>query len=204
MNDNIRIIIADDHELFSSGLFSILAAHPQYNVVATLSRGDQVLEAIEMHQPQILVLDINMPGLTGLEAGKQVKRKWPHIKIVLVTMYNPADIGLESVTTIADAYVLKDSGQAVLLSALSAVWAGRRYTDPSIDQPSHHGKDDFIRRLKLSSREKEILQLIIQGCTNKDIASRLYLSELTIKTHRKNIMSKMGVHNLAELIKKTT
>jgi DNA-binding NarL/FixJ family response regulator len=203
MKQNIKVLIADDHPLFSSGISVLLQSHPQYKVVAVLEHGNEIMKTIEETSPDILMLDINMPGLNGLEVSKLVKKQYPHIKIILVTMYSPHDIGFDYHGGLADAYVLKDSGSSVFLNALKEVAEGRQYIDPTITAPNNHGSDGFVNRLKLSSREKEILQLIIDGLSNKEIAARLYLSELTIKTHRKNIMSKMQARNLAELLRKS-
>jgi DNA-binding NarL/FixJ family response regulator len=202
MKETIRILIADDHELFSAGVKATIQGQPLYEVVAILNRGDQVLQGIEEHRPDILILDVNMPGMNGLEVGEAAKKRWPELRVILVTMYSPADIGFTIQNSFADGYLLKDSGSAVLLSALQRVSGGNRYIDPGIFQANQHSDDAFVQKLKLSSREKEILQLIKSGYANKEIAAKLFLSELTIKTHRKNIMSKLGVHNLAELLKK--
>ena len=117
-------------------------------------------------------------------------------------MYMPADIRLQPEKQPIDAYVLKNSGTDILLAALETINNGGRYFDPNIQATNHHANDDFSRKLKLSSREIEILQLLKEGYSNKEISQHLFLSELTVKTHRKNIMTKMGAKNIADLLRK--
>jgi DNA-binding NarL/FixJ family response regulator len=198
----VRLFIADDHPVFVEGLINVLKAHSGYEVVATAANGDEVLKQIAAAQPQLALLDVNMPGANGLELVKKIKSQWPVLRLILITMYMPADIGIETSDENIDGYVLKNSGTQVILSALDEVKNGRKYFDPNIHASNHHSRDHFTKQLKLSSREKEILQLIKVGHSNKEIAARLYLSELTIKTHRKNLMKKLEVRNLAELLRK--
>ncbi|WP_121357265.1 response regulator [Flavisolibacter nicotianae] len=197
----IRLLIADDHPVFIEGFLNILQAHSNYEVVATAVTGDEVLRKIAAAEPHIALLDVNMPNTNGLELVKKIKRAWPATRIILITMYMPADIGVETRNEEIDGYILKNSGSQVILDALDEVKNGEKYFDPNIESFNHHTNDHFPKQLKLSSREKEILQLIRAGHSNKEIAARLYLSELTIKTHRKNIMKKMGARNLAELLR---
>lgn len=203
MKDNIRILIAEDHPFFIEGVINALRSSPQYIITATPQDGEQVMLAVENHQPDIVLLDINMPGKDGIELSKEIKRSWPKIKIILLTMYMPSDAQLDPESELIDGYVLKNSGTSVLLHALEEVNHGLRYLDPTINAHNHHSRDSFTNRLKLSSREKEILQLLTAGLSNKEIATRLFLSEMTIKTHRKNIMGKLDAHNLADLLQKS-
>jgi len=206
MSETVRVLIADDHPLYSSGLSNLLQSSTGYTVVGTVADGNAVIPAIEKEQPQLVLLDVNMPGKDGLELARLIRQRWPSIGVVLVTMYLPSDLGLEGGLGNADAYVLKNSGSEVVFAAMAAVLAGQSYLDPAVNRSrnNQHSRDNFPSRLKLSSREREILELIIAGRSNKEIANILFLSELTIKTHRKNIMSKMDAHNLAELLRKTS
>lgn len=197
-----RVLIADDHPVFIEGFVNILKTHAGYEVVATAADAGEALKKIRESEPQLALLDVNMPGANGMELVKEIRKQWPSIRIVLITMYMPADIGVDAGNEFIDGYVLKNSGSQVILTALDEVQQGRKYFDPNIQPSNHHSSDQFARQLKLSSREKEILELIRAGHTNKEIAARLYLSELTIKTHRKNIMKKMDARNVAELLRK--
>ena len=202
MKENIRILIADDHPFFTEGVINTLRQHPHYIIVSTPQHGDNVIPAVRDSDPHVVILDINMPGRDGISIAKEIRNTWPEIKIMLLTMYMPADIDLSTNTGFFDAYVLKNSGTAILLEAIQKILLSKRFLDPNIADSSLHSKDNFTNHLKLSSREKEILQLLISGLNNKQIADQLFLSELTIKTHRKNLMNKMGAHNLADLLRK--
>jgi len=203
MKENIRLLIVDDHPFFTDGVINSLNLSSQYIIAATIHDGLQVAAKVKHLQPDIILLDVNLPGKDGIEICKEVKKIQPKIRIILLTMYMPSDIQLNPDTELVDGYVLKNSGSEILLKALDDVSIGLRYFDPNIKALNHHSKDNFTSRLKLSSREKEILQLLIAGYSNKEMATKLFLSEMTIKTHRKNIMSKFDAHNLADLLQKS-
>lgn len=204
MSETIRILIADDHPFFSEGVVNALLPHPQFEVVANVTNAADVITAIPKAQPHIIILDINMPGQNGLELFARLRTMWPQIKILVLSMYMPADINLHPEKAGIDAYVLKNSGTEILLTALADISNGKKYFDPHIQRQNNHSEDGFSKVLKLSSREKEILQMIKDGHNTNDIAATLYLSVFTVKTHRKNIMAKMEVNNVAGLIKKTS
>ena len=203
MKEHIRILIADDHPFFTNGVINALKNYPTYQIVSTPHDGNQVIADVREHLPDIILLDVNLPGKDGLALFPEIKKQWPDIKIILLTMYMPSDIQLQPEESVIDGYILKNSGTEILLFALDEVSNGHRFFDPNIRPSNNHSEDNFTNRLKLSSREKEILQLLIAGLSNKEIAARLFLSELTIKTHRKNIMSKLDAHNLADLLRKS-
>ena len=203
MKEIIRILIADDHPFFTNGVTNALQHTPRYKIVATPHDGNKVIGAVREHSPDIVFLDVNLPGKDGLALYQEIKKLWPSIKVILLTMYMPSDIQLTPEDAAIDGYILKNSGTDILLYALDEVSNNRRFFDPNIRSSNHHSQDNFTNQLKLSSREKEILQLLIAGLSNKEIATQLFLSELTIKTHRKNIMSKLDAHNLADLLRKS-
>jgi DNA-binding NarL/FixJ family response regulator len=196
-----RLLIADDHPFFVDGLINAIRSYPQYDVVAAVHNGDEVETALKKHEPHILILDINLPGKTGLELIPRLKQKNAALKILVLSMYMPADIRLFETNDEVDAYVLKNSGTQTLLNALGQLTDGKRYWDPAIKTTNHHSKDAFSSNLKLSSREKEILHLLRDGLSNKEISVKLFLSELTVKTHRKNMMAKLGARNIVELLR---
>ncbi len=196
MKQIIRLLLVDDHPFFSEGLTNALRADTSYQVVASVQSGEEVIAAVRTHEPDMLVLDINLPGKNGLELLPELKQKFPALKIMILSMYMPADIRLQPEKEPIDAYVLKNSGTEILLAALDTMRMNERFFDPNIQSANHHSSDDFSRKLKLSSREIEILQLLKDGYSNKEISQKLFLSELTVKTHRKNIMSKMGARNI--------
>ncbi len=204
MSQPFRILIADDHPFFSDGVINALMPHKQYEVVGSVTNAADVITSIPQLQPQILILDINMPGQNGLELIGRLRSGWPQIKILVLSMYMPSDINLQPEKAGIDGYVLKNSGTETLLTALGEICDGGKYFDPNIQRQNNHSEDGFSRVLKLSSREKEILQMIKDGNNTNDIAVALFISVLTVKTHRKNIMAKMDVKNVAALIKKTS
>lgn len=179
-----------------------LRPYPEYIVTGSVQSGYDVMGAIRINEPDVIILDINLPGINGLELVPVLKEKYPQLKIILLSMYMPADIRLDAEKQPIDAYVLKNSGTDIILAALEQVTAGKRFFDPNIQSANLHSNDNFSRKLKLSSRELEILQLLKDGYSNKEISQKLFLSELTVKTHRKNIMTKMGARNIADLLRK--
>lgn len=202
MKQTIRLLLVDDHPFFTEGLTNALRSHPVYEVVASVQSGEEVMAAVFTHEPDMLVLDINLPGKNGLELLPALKQKFPALKIMILSMYMPADIRLQPEKEPIDAYVLKNSGTDILLAALESMRENEQFIDPNIQSTNHHSSDDFSRKLKLSSREVEILQLLKDGYSNKEVSQKLFLSELTVKTHRKNIMAKMGARNIADLLRK--
>ncbi len=202
MNSATRILIVDDHPFFSAGIRDALQPYPEYEVVATLEDGEQVMDSLTAYLPDIVILDINLPGINGLELLSQIKKKHSFIRIMILSMYMPGDVQLDMDNSSLDAYVIKNSGTETLLNALSALTSGNRFFDPIIHKNNHHSADKFSQRLKLSTREKDIIALLKEGLTSKEIAEKLFISELTVQTHRKNIMTKLEVRNVAELLKK--
>jgi DNA-binding NarL/FixJ family response regulator len=202
MKQTFRILLVDDHPFFSEGLINALRTYPEYIVVAAIQNGNEVVSAVKQHEPDILILDLNLPGIDGVALFPKLKKEFPALKIMILSMYMPADIRMQPEKEPIDAYVVKNSGTDVLITALHELASGNRYFDPIIKDGNHHSGDSFSRKLKLSSRETEILQLLKDGYSNKEISQKLFLSELTVKTHRKNIMAKMDAKNIADLLRK--
>ncbi len=203
MNQQVRIFIADDHPFFTEGVINALKPYEYYNIVGTATNGQLALAAILDLQPHIAILDINMPGQNGLQLIEAIKTKCPAIKIMILSMYMPADIKLQPEKAGIDAYVLKNSGTQILLTAIEALTQNKKYFDTNIETKNNHSEDGFSKLMKLSSREKEILKMIKVGNNTKDIATALFISELTVKTHRKNIMGKMNAKNVVDLVNKS-
>lgn len=196
------IAITDDHLLFAEGISNIISRQTDMELCFVASSIAEMDKALQEHKIDFLLLDINLPPHNGIEVMSRLKEDFPFMKIMILSMYQPADIGLELKHFKGDAYVLKISGKDILEEALDCMKKGVLYLDPNIVQ---HKKleDAFTSQLKLTKREKEIIALIAAGKTTKDIARLLFLSELTIKTHRKNISEKLGTKGMADLISKT-
>jgi DNA-binding NarL/FixJ family response regulator len=161
----------------------------------------EMFSLLRQHPIDFLLLDINLPPYNGLELLTKIKEEYRGLKIMILSMYQPSDIGLNLANFKGDAYVLKISGKNILEEALEGMKKGELYLDPNIIV-AHTFEDSFTQQLRLTKREKEIISLIAIGKTSKEIAEALFVAELTIKTHRKNIGKKLGTKNVADLILK--
>ncbi len=202
MKSPIKIFIAEDHPFYSKGVTNVLEAHNQYVVVGATEFPLEIIPNLKSRKPSILILDINLSGYNSFDLIPEIKMALPTIKILVLSMYLPSDINIVVVQKDIDGYVLKNSGTEFLINALNAISTNKKYWDPNIGLDSHHANDTFTKKTKLSTRELEILAYLKEGFTNKQIAQKLFISEFTVKTHRKNIMSKMEANNIVGLLKK--
>src|ERR1700683_1200061 len=203
----IRILLADDHTVMRRGLRLLLESHPEFGVVAEASDGRQAVEQAEAVQPDVAVLDIAMPNLSGIEAAQRITAMLPHIGIVILSMHSDEGYVLRALKAGAKGYLLKDSAEDDLIEAIKAVHEGKAFFSPEI---SNMLVEDYMREIRargagdsyelLTSREREILQLLAEGKSNKDIAASLNLSLYTVETHRRNLQDKLNLHSFAELI----
>jgi DNA-binding NarL/FixJ family response regulator len=201
MNQPIRVLLADDHPMFLDGVKNALSTFEDLELVALCTDGGAVLDAINRVPVDVAVLDINMPLQNGIALAKGIRKEYPHIKVVFLTMYHPSVLGNEGIHSYASGYVLKNSGSQVLYAAIQSAFNGERYTDPKLkDAVPNDAHEIFPDAIKLSRREKEIIRLVVEGRGSKEIADTLFLSELTIQTHRKNINRKLGVNNVPALM----
>lgn len=205
--NNIRIVLADDHTLVRHGLRLMLGREPGFKVVAEAANGRDALGAVDASQPHVVIMDLAMPTLNGIEAGRQIHQKYPSICIVVLSMHSDESYVLRALRAGARGYLLKDSADADLINAVKAVIDGKAFFSPAISrvlvedyvrQPQEKGAEDSYELL--TSREREILQLLCEGKSNKDVAQILNLSPYTVETHRSNIMEKLNLHSIPELI----
>ncbi|RRA98760.1 response regulator [Larkinella rosea] len=199
----ITILIADDHQLFNDGLRTLLLSdETRFKVVDQVYTGNDVIPAIHKVNPELVLLDINLPNRNGLEIARQVVREFPQIRIVIISMYSYQKFVDELKNIGISGYLLKSASREELLACLKSVVEGKPYFDPKLNgkRRSLHEDDEFIKRFKLSPRELEIIVLMKQGLATPEIAERVFLSVETVKTHRKNIYFKLGISNVAELI----
>ena len=203
----IRILLADDHTIMRNGLRLLLERQPGFQVVGEAADGRETVEMTETLGPDVVVLDIAMPNLNGIEAARQIASKLPAIAVVILSMHSDESYVLRALKAGARAYLLKDSVESDLIGAIKAVTEGKAFFSPAI---SRMLVDDYVRRLQrrgvddsyelLTTREREILQLVAEGKSNKDVANLLSLSVYTVETHRGNIMQKLNLHSVPELI----
>jgi DNA-binding NarL/FixJ family response regulator len=197
-----KVIIADDHPLFADGVEQIINSIPYFEVVAKVGNGKLLMQELNSIIPDLILLDINMPYMNGIEAAKEIKRRMPDIKIVFLSMYADSNIISAAKENGINGVLSKDITAPLLKECLMDVVNGNT-SFPSSVQNTTEGiwqQDDFAKELKLSSREIEIIRLLKQGMSNKQVSGYLKLSVYTIETHRKNIYRKLNLQGLGELI----
>ena len=202
----INIILADDHQVVRKGLKALLASEPEFSVIGEANDGLEALQLAERLQPDVLVLDLMMAGINGLEVTRQLSKKIPKIAIVILSMHSNEAYVQESLRSGAKAYILKESPPEELIHAVKEVHAGRRYlsnplTERAINAYTNNAEGKKVDPYdQLTTREREVLQLTAQGLTNTEISARLFISPRTVETHRTNLMRKLELHNHAQLI----
>jgi DNA-binding NarL/FixJ family response regulator len=202
MNKQIKIIIADDHRIFAEGLRNIIDGRNGIAVTAIADNGKQLLGNITDDNCDVVLLDINMPEMDGLEALELLKQKHPRVKILVLTMYNRMEFVKKMVSKGVHGYVLKNIDIEKLIEAIQFVYEGKSYFSEELkDAESEETRFDDGFSNKLSAREKEILKLIVSGKSSTQIGEVLFISAYTVDTHRKNMMHKLKVRTTAELIK---
>ena len=203
----IRILLADDHTVVRKGLRLLLESQPGFQVVADASNGRETVALAEQHLPDVVVMDVAMPILNGIEAARQISAKQPQTAIVFLSMHADEGYVLKALKAGTRAYLLKDSAENDLIAAIQAVNEGKAFFSPAISKML---VEDYMRQMRerdvedsyelLTTREREILQLLAEGKSNKDAANLLKLSLYTVETHRANILQKLNLHSGAELI----
>ena len=203
----LRLLIGDDRTLFRHGLRKILEEQPDWEVVAEADNGRTAVRKAATLEPDIAILDIGMPVLNGIDATRQITRKMPKVRVLIVSMHADEAYVVRALNAGASGYLLKDSAGKDLIRAVTAVSEGTSFFSPAISQLM---LDDYMRRAAgsgvtdrydtLSDREREIFQLVAEGRSNKEVAELLDISPATVETHRARILQKLDVHNTAELV----
>ncbi len=203
----MRILLADDHGIVRRGMRSLLDTEPGVEVVGEASNGREALKLLEALRPDMAILDVAMPMLNGIEVTAQAMKAFPELKVIILSMYADESYVVRALTAGARAYLLKEATEEDLLPAVRAVAGGRSFFSPAI---SSILLADYVRHLKhrgledsydiLSDREKEVLQLLAEGRSNKEAAAVLNLSLSTVETHRLKLMQKLSLHNTAEIV----
>lgn len=202
----LRVILADDHTLVRAGLRSLVEQLKEATVIAEAKDGHEVLTLASEHHPDVVLMDLSMPGMNGLEAALRLKKEQPQIKIIVLSMHASEEYVLQALRAGASGYLVKDSAPLELALALQAVARGETYLSPPI---SRQVVDSYMQRVGqvddplavLTGRQREILQLIAEGSSTKDIARKLNLSVKTVETHRAQLMERLDIHEVAGLVR---
>lgn len=205
MSDPIRVLIADDHTIVRSGVRLLLEAEPDIEVVGEALDGSEALTMAESLHPDIILMDIAMPGMDGLEATRRIKDQWPEIEILVLTMHRSDEYFFEMLKQGASGYVLKGADPGELIKAVRVVDRGEVFLYPTMAQKLLKDYLGLVGRSdnsepRLSPREEQILRLLAEGYSNKEIAERFVISPSTVYTHRGNLMQKLGLSSRRELI----
>lgn len=203
----ITIIIAEDHQMLIDGVTSFFEYDEDINIIGTVNNGEELVKLTLLKQPKLVITDIRMPIMDGIQATREIKTQYPHIKVLAMTMFDQPEAIKQMLDAGATGYILKNSGIKMLSKAIKEVASGETFFDPNvafnfmndyIDGNVSIGKTD---KVVLSNREKEILQLIANGKTSKEISESLFIAKTTVDTHRKNMIRKLQLTNGNELVK---
>jgi DNA-binding NarL/FixJ family response regulator len=203
----IRILLADDHNVMRRGLRLLLESQPGFTVVAEAADGRVAVQQAQATKPDVVVLDIAMPHLNGTEAAQRIIESLPNTAVIMLSMHSDEGYVLRALRSGAKGYLVKDSAEGDLIEAIKAVSQGKAFFSPEVSKML---VDDYVREIRtrgvedsyelLTAREREILHLLAEGKSNKEIATLLQLSLFTVETHRRNLQEKLNLHSLAEVI----
>ncbi|HAA20837.1 MAG TPA: hypothetical protein DCR93_06310 [Cytophagales bacterium] len=207
MNESTRVLIADDHQMVVDGFSSLLASEEDITVVASAADGKKVIDLLPDNPVDVAVLDFEMPNMDGVEVTAHIRDKYPDMKVIICTMHGNREKILEAMETKPDGYILKELGGDELCDAIRSVRIGRKFYSTKVQdillQQITTKPDDSLDKdglIRLTRREKEVLGLLAQGMTSKNMAEELFVAVSTIETHRRNLLDKTGAKNSRELI----
>jgi DNA-binding NarL/FixJ family response regulator len=199
-----RLLLVDDHEVVRLGLRSLLEHHPQFEVVGEAANSKETMEKIESIRPDIVLLDIRLPGISGIEVCEEITQNYPDVRVIILTSYAEDEMLFSAIRAGASGYVLKQIGGDDLIRAIEAVGRGEALLDPAVTQRVFQEVRRAVKEeeasafANLSQQEKHVLLLVSEGKTNREIAKALYLGEGTVRNYVSSILSKLGVSNRAE------
>lgn len=202
----IKVLLAEDHTIVRKGLYALLKKEYDIQVIGEAGDGREAVEMVEKLRPDVVLMDISMPSLNGIEATRRIKKRFPNTKVLILTMHDSEEYIFQLLRIGASGYVVKMDAPEELVSAIHAVQRGHSFLSPAISKKFIHQqmrkagtkiKTDSLERL--TGREREILQLIAEGHSNREIAEMLYISIKTVETHRTHLMAKLNLHNTVEV-----
>jgi DNA-binding NarL/FixJ family response regulator len=203
----MRILVADDHEIVRRGLRALLANRPEWQICDEATEGREAVEKARQSQPDVVILDIGMPGLNGLEAARQIRKVSPRSEVLILTMHESEQVVQEVLAAGARGYVLKSDAGRDLVAALEALSRHKTFFTPSVTEMvlktylGGGGEGEVAESSALTPREREVIQLLAEGKGNKEVADILGISVRTAETHRTNIMRKLDCHSLSDLVR---
>lgn len=202
-------MIADDHNMFVEGIESILEGHDHIQVVSKCYTGNEVFERMPLDRPDVILLDINLPGMNGLEVCQKLNKEYPEVKVLALSMHNEESFVMEILKYGAQGYILKNTGKKELIHAIETIYAGQSYFSEEVtetimkslvNQRSGTKKSSTLAP-KISRREKDVLELIVKEYTTQEIADTLFISLKTVESHRRSLLTKLNVRNTAGLVR---
>ena len=204
----VRLLVADDHKIFRQGIKKLLEEEPDLQVVGEAADGREAVKRATELKPDVILMDIAMANLNGLEATKQIKKVLPDVKVIMLTMHKNEEYVLHSFQVGASGFILKEGAVEELVSAIRSIHQNKSFLSPSISKTLI---DAYLRKMEtgktetpfdlLTDREREVLQLIAEGYTNREVAKTLFISVKTVEAHRAHIMQKLNIHEIARLVK---
>jgi len=204
--ENLRIVLAEDHTILREGLRALLSADPNFEIIGEAQNGREAVRCVEKLEPDLLLMDLSMPRMSGMDAIREIKRRYPEVKIIALTVHKTEEYLLTTLKAGADGYVLKDATHEELVMAIKNVMGGKSYLSPGVSEKVIVGYLEGRESNRsaspwetLSQREREVLKLIAEGFKNKEIAEDLCISLKTVEKHRANLMKKLDLHNAAAL-----
>jgi DNA-binding NarL/FixJ family response regulator len=199
--DPYDIVLADDHAMFRRGIRTLLEPLEGINICGEVADGLELLELLKNTSPDLVILDISMPNLPGLEAAREIKRLYPHVKIMLLTMHKKKEFIRQGLEEGVDGFLLKDEPGDELVRAVQTLQRGGKYLSPLLSMILGNLVQEARKAEILSVREREVLKLLAEGKKTREIAETLFISSFTVRRHRYNIMNKLNVQSIVELVK---
>lgn len=207
----IKILIADDHKMFADGVESILSDEAHIEIIAKCYEGYKIFHELEKQQPDIILLDVNLPDMSGIQVCEKLKKEYPHIKVLALSMFNEESFITQMLDKGAAGYILKNTGKEELTKAIRLIQSGQSYFSQEVTQTIMNGlmqKNKATSKTgkafpKISRREKQVLKLIIDEHTTQEIADKLFISLKTVESHRSSLLNKMNARNTAGLVRIT-